>query len=218
MKGLLLKDLYELRVYKKNLFLILTMLVALIITRIEESDIISIATLMIMVITSMMSLSTFSYDEKNNTSRYLLTCNLTKKEIVLEKYILSVLSIIVGTLIGSILSIVICQIFDNTLIDYSELISSMSGCLVGLSILHAIEIPCIYKYGAEKGRIQIYIIAMIVVALACLIHFFIPNFDFNISNMDMLENLMPIICIIISIVFYFISYRISLIIYKNKEL
>ena len=94
MKGLLLKDLYILKSYFKNILLTLVLYLVIIIAN-KDTNIL-IALLMSMLISSMTALATFSYDEKNKSTNYFLTLSVTSKDIVLEKYILSVLSICFG--------------------------------------------------------------------------------------------------------------------------
>lgn len=47
----------------------------------------------------MFGMATFNYDEQSKTDRYLLTFPLTKKEILLSKYILVILSTVIGAIV-----------------------------------------------------------------------------------------------------------------------
>ena len=105
-------------------------------------------------------------------------------------------------------------------IDYESLIITTIGGMWGISLIQAIQIPSIYKWGAEKGRIQMFILVFILIAIIAGIGFLIMKANFNI-DLEMIENFMNkfgIALLIASIVvMYYISYKVSYKIYKNKE-
>ena len=94
------------------------------------------------------------------------------------------------------------------------------GGIFGISFSQAVQIPSMYKWGAEKGRIQMFILVLIIVAMLGGIYFLINKTNINI-DMEMLNNFITKfgvwILIISTIIMYFISYKIAYKIYKNKE-
>lgn len=215
-KGLLLKDILELKTYKKNFFISLIIYSLIILTNVNSDGGASIGTLMIMFLFSVYATATFNYDERSNSDRYILTLNVSRKNVVISKYILCISSILIGALIGIVLSSIIFYISLSKLPDFIELFSTLIGGLVALSFMQSIQIPCIYKYGAEKGRLQIYIVMMIITVLLVII----INFTSN-ANLDFLNNisyLIPIIGLFLVIINYYISYLISCKIYLKKEI
>ena len=50
-------------------------------------------------------------------------------------------------------------------LDYHSLIIATIGGIFGISFLQAVQIPSMYKWGAEKGRIQMFILVLIIVAI-----------------------------------------------------
>ena len=162
MKGLIIKDLLQLKSYKKNLLYSFIIYSFLIISQKEASDIITVGTIMITLLFSMLTLATFSYDEKNHADRYILSFPLTRKEIILSKYFLSIIMIVLGALLGGTLSCILSWIRLNELPNFENLFSTILGGMVGISLIQAIQIPCIYRFGSEKGRMQIYIIALLI--------------------------------------------------------
>lgn len=216
-KGLLLKDLLALKVYKRNLITSCIIYALLIVSQAREGDMESLGTIMFILIFSMMSLSTFSYDERSKSDRYILTFPLTRKEIILSKYIMSFGSILLGALVGSITSSLLVFLVTNKIPNIEGVISTIFGGMAGIGFMQAIQIPCIYKWGAEKGRNQIYLIMMVIFALLAGILSILPVDSINLDTIERLQNLLPIISIVITFLVYFISYKISYKIYSKKE-
>ena len=221
-KGLLKKDLYNLSSYKASLIVIILFCGIAII----GTESINLAPIIIGVIVGMISLSTFSYDEISKSNRYILTLPTNRKEIVAEKYILAIGATIIGGIIGFILTVIVVNIMNNVRpeniinLDYESLITSVIGGIWGISLLQAIQIPSVFKWGAEKGRIQMFISLFIIIAVIGGIYFLITKFNINI-NIEMLSDFINkfglIILIALMIIMYFVSYKIAYKIYRNKE-
>ena len=221
-KSLLKKDLYNLSNYKTSLIIIIIFCGIAII----GTNAINYAPIIICAIIGMISLSTFSYDELANSNRYILTLPTNRKEIVIEKFILAIGATILGGIIGFILTIVVANIMnylrpENIInIDYESLITVTLSGMFGISLIQAIQIPSIYKWGAEKGRIQMFILLFILVLLIVGIVYFALEAGFNV-NMEMIEGFISkyglILLVLLMIGMYYVSYKISYRIYKNKE-
>ena len=158
-KGLIKKDLYNLSSYKMSLLIVIIFCGIAII----GTGNINFGPILICTIMGMISLSTFSYDEISKSNRYILTLPTNRKEIVAEKYILAIGATIIGGIIGFILTVIVVNIMNNVRpeniinLDYESLITSVIGGIWGISLLQAIQIPSIFKWGAEKGRIKMFI-------------------------------------------------------------
>ncbi len=221
-KGLLKKDLYNLASYKTSLIIIVLFCGIAII----GTDAIYWGSVVIGIIGGMISLSTFSYDEMSKSNRYILTLPVTRKEIVLEKYILAIGATVLGSLLGFVLTLLIGNVMNylrpDHIIDISleTLFSTTIGGMFGVSLIQAIQIPSIFKWGAEKGRIQMFIIIFLLVIIGAVLGFFIQQagFSINIEKLEtVLKNFGLVLLVLLSFVMYFISYKISYKIYKNKE-
>ena len=221
-KGLLKKDLYNLASYKTTL-MIITLFCGI---AIIGTDAIYWGSIVIGIIVGMISLSTFSYDEMAKSNRYILTLPVTRKEIVLEKYILAIGATILGSLLGFVLTLLIGNMMnyvrpDNMIdINIDTLLSTSIGGLFGVSVIQAIQIPSIFKWGAEKGRIQMFIVLFVIALIGAGVGFFIKESGLSV-DIEKLENTLKsfgwIILVILSFIIYFISYKVSYKIYKNKE-
>ena len=221
-KGLLKKDLYNLASYKTTLIIIVIFCGMAII----GTDAIYWGSVVIGIIVGMISLSTFSYDEMAKSNRYILTLPVTRKEIVLEKYILAIGATILGSLLGFVLTLLVGNIMnyvrpDNVIdINIDTLLATTIGGLFGVSLIQAIQIPSIFKWGAEKGRIQMFIVLFVLALIGAGVGFLIKEsgLSVDIAKLEsVLKNFGLFLLILLSFIIYFISYKISYKIYKNKE-
>ncbi len=221
-KGLIKKDLYNLSNYKVTLIIIIIFCgIAIIGTSSIEYGPIIICTMF-----GMISLSTFSYDEIAKSNKYILTLPTNKKEIIKSKYIFSIVCAIIGAIIGFILTVIITNILnyvrpENIInIDYNKLFITTIGGLWGISLIQSIQIPSIYKWGAEKGRIQMFILvfALVVIISGAMFLLIKANININLEAIEQFFNTYGIGILLISIVIMqYISYKISFKIYSNTE-
>ena len=221
-KGLLKKDLYNLASYKATLIIVVLFCGMAII----GTDAIYWGSIVIGMIVGMISLSTFSYDEMAKSNRYILTLPVTRKEIVLEKYILAIGATILGSLLGFVLTLLIGNIMNyvrpDKVIDISidTLLATTIGGFFGVSLIEAIQIPSIFKWGAEKGRIQMFIVIFVLALIGVGVGFLIEKSGLSVDIAKLesaLKNFGLIILVLLSFILYFISYKISYKIYKYKE-
>ena len=218
-KGLIIKDILQLKSYKKTLIIFIIIFTLTSIS--GESKTESILALMLTLGFGMFSMASFNYDEFNKADRYILTLPLTKKEVVLSKYIFVISSTIIGSIIGIILSYIVTFLINKQVPNIEELISVGLGGILGIGFIEGIQIPCVYKWGAEKGRIQMVIVTAIVAFLAGGILFIGKKLNINLPVTNILNTLntfLPLIFIGLTIIIYYISYKVAYKIYANKEL
>ena len=221
-KGLLKKDLYNLASYKTTLIIVVLFCGIAII----GTDAIYWGSVVIGIIVGMISLSTFSYDEMSKSNKYILTLPVTRKEIVLEKYVLAIGATILGGILGFIVTLLVGNVMnylrpDNLIdINIETLLATSVGGMFGISLIQSIQIPSIFKWGAEKGRIQMFIVLFVLVIIGAIAGFLLKQAGLSV-DIEKLENILNnfglVALILISCLMYFISYKISYKIYKNKE-
>ena len=221
-KSLLKKDLYNLSSYKASLIIIILFCGIAII----GTDAINLGPIIICTIVGMISLATFNYDEIAKSNKYMLTLPTSRKEIVKEKFILAISATILGGILGLVLTIIVANVMnyirpENIInIDYESLITTTIGGMWGISLIQAIQIPSMYKWGAEKGRIQMFVLVFALIVVIAGVGFLIIKSGINI-DIQQVNNIINkyglIILAAFMIVMYFISYKISYKIYSNKE-
>ena len=214
-KGLIIKDILQLKSYKKTLIIFIIIFTLTSIS--GESKTESILALMLTLGFGMFSMASFNYDEFNKADRYILTLPLTKKEVVLSKYIFVISSTIIGSIIGIILSYIVTFLINKQVPNIEELISVGLGGILGIGFIEGIQIPCVYKWGAEKGRIQM----VILTALLGVIIFVgaKANIQLPANNiLNIVNTFLPLIFIGLIIIIYYISYKVAYKIYDKKEI
>lgn len=222
MKGLIIKDLLNLSSYKTTLLIILIFCSI----GMVGTDAVNAAPIFITVMIGMIVLSTFNYDEASHAEKYILSLPLTRKEIVMSKYVLAIVANILGSIVGILLTIIIVNVInvirpeDLIKLDFENLsITAVSG-IFGVSLIQAIQIPSVYRFGAEKGRIQMFLLLFLLVLMIAGVGFLITKigFDINIEKINRFMNHFGIpILILVSAILYYISYKISYKIFKKKE-
>lgn len=221
MKGLIIKDLLQLKSYLKTLIIFMFIFICVSLEP-QNTNTDGIFTVMMTLGLGMFGMATFSYDEMAKANKYILTFPLKRKEVVLSKYVLQFLLTMTGAILGMILSFVISLILNKGIPNIIDLISIALGGMFGIGLVEAIQIPCFYKVGAEKGRIYMFIITVVVAFLAGAIIMLgekiVANFSINLDFMNnILESIFPLILFALILLEYFVSYKISYKIYSKKE-
>lgn len=218
--GLITKDLLQLKSYRKTLIIFILIFVFSGIAQETTKGVGVMIAVMLTLGFGMFGMATFNYDEQSKADRYILTFPLTKKEILISKYILIISATIIGAVVGIIASSLLVFIIDKQLPDLYDYINVALGGILGVGLIEAIQIPCVYKWGAEKGRIQMFIVAAIIMLLIGGIFLMIQNANVNIpvNNIPkMINDFLPIILILGTLIIYYISYKVTYRIYKNRE-
>ena len=218
--GLITKDLLQLKSYRKTLIVFILIFVFAGLAQETTKGVGVMITLMLTLGFGMFGMATFNYDEQSKADGYILTFPVTKKEILLSKYILIIGSTIIGAIVGIIASYIIVFFIDKEFPNFYDYINIALAGIFGVGIIEAIQIPCVYKWGAEKGRIQMFVVAAVIILLFGGLFLVIQNNNINlpINNiLNIINNFLPIILIIATMAIYFISYNVSYRIYKDKE-
>lgn len=216
--GLIIKDLLQLKSYKKSLILsiILYIFIAL-----SQSDINGISTMLIIMLTigfGMYSIATFNYDEIAKSDKFILSLPITRKDIIISKYIFVIGSTLLGGILSILLSLIMILIFTRNIPNILDLLSLGSGAVFGIGLIESIQIPCIYKWGAEKGRLHMFILIMFVSLVLGGISFVSFDVTSVSSVISKMEKILPFVLVAAIVLMYFISYKISYRIYNKKEI
>lgn len=163
----------------------------------------------------MMFISTFSWDEFNNFNAYAITLPIGRRNIVKSKYISAIIFIAIATIIGLIITY-LTTILSKNIFDIEVILSNLFGTILGLSIILAIWLPIVYKFGVEKGRIMLFVGVFAIVFLCVTLS---KLFDFTslINFLNSLDKVLFIAIPLSSIAIMVISYLISVRIYLKKE-
>lgn len=169
MMGLLMKDFRLIRNQMKFFAILFVFSAIMMFVNENASFIINYVT----VLVSMFTITTISYDEYNHGYNFLFTMPVTKKQYVLEKYVLTALL----TFISGILSItMLCgyEIYQGTG-NLQELFWTSLASIIVIFLLISILIPLEFKFGAEKSRNMLFFIIGALWAVVYGLFKMIPN-------------------------------------------
>ena len=212
MRGLMQKDLCLLLQRSRVLFILVGVGVLMGFST-DGSFVVGYLTLICAILT----VGTISYDEFDNGYPFLMTLPITKKTYVIGKYLFCLF----GGLTGWVVSVVIylcCIVIKGNAIAASNLLEILAFIPI-LGLITAIMLPLQLKYGAEKSRIVIAVVAGGVWALGYLGNGFLPDHtQIPAFLLRLGDVLIPLLLLVICLVMLAFSYLISLHVMKKKEL
>ncbi|MBH7336550.1 ABC-2 transporter permease, partial [Clostridioides difficile] len=163
MKGLILKDLLNLKGNVK--FILLFIIMFGFMSSLGDGNVNNFIGVIIVLCTTMI-VSTFSYDDLNKWDSYVLTMPINRNDIVLSKYLTMLIFSFTGVLVSLIVSVTIGY-FKNTLILNETLL--INALILSISVCFgSLILPLIYKFGTERARLSI-ILCFLVPTLALLV-------------------------------------------------
>ncbi len=203
MKGLLLKDLYQIfRYCRAYLF----MAVAFIAVSVFQND--AMFVLYPCVLGGMLPITLLAYDEKEKWEQYAGTLPVSRAQLVGTKYLL-------GFLIMAVLAVLLVAAQSlRMLMQNSFAVGQLTGLLSLLSgslLAPAVVLPFVFRLGVEKGRIAYYV----AIGIACgIIVFSVNNPRDSLSISAAGQPLL----VLASLALYAISWALSVAMYNKREL
>lgn len=155
MKALLRKDFYVLASGFKTVLLI--WMVFPIVALISPQNISFI--LYIGLIAGTLSSTLISYEEREKWPIYAGTLPLSKKQIVTERYLFTLIMVLIASLIGVLVMLTYIIRGYGIYTSVAVLVQNFATSLVMPSLL----LPITYRYGVEKGR---YVVMFLVIIFA----------------------------------------------------
>ncbi len=208
MKGLLLKDLYMMTKYCRVYLLISVVFCAL---SLAESSNLFMAFYPCMLC-GMIPVNLLAYDERSRWLQYSETMPYTRAQIVSGKYLIGLCTQLAVLIIMGILQAVrMSSAGEFRLGEYAVLMI----LLLTMSLLStSICLPFIFKLGVEKGRMAYYIMVGIVCAGSVISSNFVSN---GIQPGGNINLIIPIVCLV-GIGIYVLSWYMSVVFYRKREL
>lgn len=202
MKALLRKDFYVLSTSLKSVLLtwVVFPLVALI--NPEFSSFI----LYVGLVAGTLSSTLISYEEREKWPLFAGTLPLSKKQIVTERYVSTLIMMLISSLIGAVIMLTYVLRGAPEYASAGLLVQNFATSLVMPSLL----LPVTYRFGIEKGR---YIVMFIVIAIAMLT----PQMATMLTGEGSAPAFILPLMLVGSIVLYAVSYLLSLKWYVNKD-
>lgn len=208
MKGLLLKDWYMMKKYCKTYFVIAAVFIVL--SFIGDNNMFFV--FYPCLLCGMIPISLLSYDERSHWLQYSCTMPYTKEQIVSSKYLIGLLAQIVTLLIIGVVQGTKMVIQGN--IEFSDFTILMLLILIVVTLTSSMSLPFIFKMGVEKGRIACYV----MIGFVCGSSVLASNVIGIQMQMDIQLNLILLILALLGIGIYALSWYLSIIFYKRREL
>lgn len=210
MKALIYKDLISI---KNALLLQFIIIVGLGVYFYKENQLVLIPLFFILVPVIILGM-VFGIDNQYSTNKYLISSGISRKKIVFSRYTI----IWFMSLFAMALSFIV-GFNKNPLTKEIPLILLISSLFFVTSIVGVVELPLMYKFGAEKARLVFVILYFIVFAFFSTIS---SNKEWLLEyvnkGLTMDKTLLSLIIFAITIILHSISVFISIKIFENKEL
>ena len=115
------------------------------------------------MISAILSIGTISYDEFDNGYPFLLTLPVTRRSYVTAKYLFCLLGVLAGWAAASVIFAGCCLVKGEGF--RMEQLTEALAFLPVAGLMTAVMLPLQLKYGAEKSRLALAVLAGGVVAL-----------------------------------------------------
>lgn len=207
MKGLIFKDFYMIMKYCRSLIFIMIVFLAVSCFSNDNTFFIIYPTLL----AGLIPVSLISYDEREKWNIYSATLPYTKAQIVSSKYLIGLfLELAVSFLSAVVQAYHMVTVGSFVWNDYLISVFSVSVAgIIGPSLL----LPFIFKFGAEKGRIAYYVVIGVLFAVGAAA----AESGFMIPEQFMSEWMLAVMAVAV-IVLYAISWGLSVLFYRKREL
>ncbi|KWZ94674.1 MAG: ABC-2 transporter permease [Anaerococcus sp.] len=210
MKALIYKDLISI---KNALLLQFVIIVGLGIYFYKENQLVLIPLFFILVPVILLGM-VFGIDNQYSTNKYLISSGISRKKIVFSRYtiiwLMSLFAIALSFVVG---------FNKNPLTKEIPLILILSALFFITSIVGVVELPLMYKFGAEKARLVFVILYFVVFAFFSTIS---SNKEWLLEyvnkGLTMNKTLLALLIFILTIIIHALSVFSSIKIFENKEL
>ncbi|MFJ5562166.1 ABC-2 transporter permease [Lysinibacillus xylanilyticus] len=177
MAGLILKDLMSIqRQIKAQAFLLIFFLFISIFM--QQSLI--LFTLIIFIVT-FQAITALTYDEQSNWDKYTNTLPISKGDIILSKYILSVLLMLFGLILALPIVFIIHRFTNNW--SSAEFFLTFNLLVTLAFCMLALLLPIYIKFGSIKGRMFLIALCFIPSILFNLLKEYLPDITLTLSNL-----------------------------------
>lgn len=177
-------------------------------------------TLALMFLVLIVTMSTITYDEQDNSMGFLMALPVSRQTYVLEKYLLSA-SFGVGGFAVTFVIFLITEKAEGSSMTSGDYLLVFMGFLVFVILFLSLMIPIQLKFGSEKGRMVLFAIFFGIIGLVYLVNkvltvdFTQTAFYQTITQLPM--GILMAMALVLFVIFVFISAKISLGVMKKKE-
>ncbi len=148
MKGLLLKDWYQVRTNMKTMYL--TVAFVLVIWVLSTSSAYVFPVSYAAIFLGILPVNLLTYDQSVGWVEYGRTLPVSKKTLVAEKYLIGLFCAAAAVVIGGLFVTVIP--LRTGMAPDKDVLSLLAGSVCAILLINGIMLPLYYRFGAEKAR------------------------------------------------------------------
>ena len=164
---------------------------------------------------ALMSTTVFATQEKNNLERLYGSISISLNDIVLGRYVFVFLNYFVSFLLIIVLNFGFA-LYHGTTVEILDVMLGFSLSFLSFSAITGIQMPMFFKMGYTKARAWS-LISFSIVMLLLVIPAFVPALSGLIEFMKLHTKTLIISGILASCIFQFVSYKISIILYRKRK-
>ena len=158
-----------------------------------------------------------AYEDHNNINYLISYLPVKRKEYVLSRYLLGIVSILLASILLCIVYFVSTKINPSQGMSLDILLpTSIISAILSMSVI----IPLVLKFGINKGRLFMTMIGIVVSTIPVSIMSEISEDPKTLETIMNAINALgiPVITVVTSVIILLISIAISINLYKNKEI
>ena len=216
MKGLVLKDLLDLKNYIRQ-YVLTIVFFGVIGFAIEN---VSYAQALCTLYLCMLPVTAFSLDERSGWERYALTLPVRRRDLVTAKYIIVLIAMAASFLLDLILTTAILARSGQAASGQAWIASGLTlyAIMTYTLIFCGLLLPITFKLGSERARMVIILIVLLPIAASFTLGTFVDLEDLAGTVFSMATSICVLAGIFAAAVLFFgMSYKISCGIYDKKE-
>lgn len=209
MKSMILKDYFNIRHNIKMLVISIVFMAVCIVPSSGPEGMIAASC----IICCMITVTTFSFDEKCKWEKYALIMPVTRRQYVMGKYVMNVLFGIFGLAAGLVITVAFYIITGKT--DFPAMIACSIAGIILMLVTGSLQIPMIIRFGAENARLVLIAGAALPVFLMFLVYKMVPYLHITVTRQLIVGALTVAALLIIGLMVG--SYYLSLKWFREKE-
>lgn len=151
MKGLLLKDWYQVRTSMKAMYLTVAFVLVWVFST-SSAYVFPVSYAAIFL--GILPVNLLAYDQSVGWVEYGRTLPVSKKTLVAEKYLIGLFCAAAAVVIGG-LFVTVIPLRTGTAPD-KDVLSLLAGSVCAILLINGISLPLLYRFGAEKASMILY--------------------------------------------------------------
>lgn len=208
MKSLLIKDFYNLRKSLLVIFIIDAIFYAIVFLPSSGPEAFTAASTMMF---SAVALTSYTYDDESGWNTYALATPISRKDLVLSKFVVLILYTLIGLLIGMIESLVYVA-FSGISFDLSFYLIACALFFSFSMFVGSVYIYLISRFGMNTSKLLVLGMYVVPVLLLDGLYYLLDEMGIRltIEQIQMGALAIPILCLGFVLLMYHLSYRLVL--------